>query len=86
MNSERVADDADVVAGRQGRLHFFEPLLHRLDDLDRIGARLPPHLQQHRAGAVHVGDRLGLGLAVLDPRDVARCGPGARPSRGRRCR
>ena len=42
----------------------------RFDDLDGVGARLPPDLEQHRRGAVDVGDRLGLGLAVFDARDV----------------
>src|SRR6185503_18658654 len=65
-----IAHEPDVIAGGQRRLHFFEPRLHLFDDLDRVGARLAAHLEQHRAGPVDVGDRLGLGFAVLDAGDL----------------
>ena len=72
MNSDVIADDADVVAGRQRRPALpSSRSLTAVDDFDGVGARLPADLQQDRAVAVEVGDGLGLGLAVLDPRDVA---------------
>ena len=67
-----VAHDADVVARRQRRLQFARAAaLTSRHDLDGVGARLPADLQQHGAGAVDVGERLGIGLAVFDARDVA---------------
>ena len=67
----RVADDA------QRRSRAAAPpcssssrSLTAVDDLDGVGARLPADLQEHRAGAVDVGDGVGIGLAVFDARDV----------------
>ena len=56
----------DAVAGRQRGLELVQASFHFLHDLDRVGARLTAHLQQHGAGPVHVGDGLRVGFAVLD--------------------
>src|SRR5262249_38073527 len=52
-------------------LQLAEALTDGADDLDGVGPGLPPDLQQHRARAVDVRNRLGVGLAILDARDVA---------------
>ena len=72
-----VADDAQLVAGRQrlrGRLELF---LDAVDDLDGVGARLPADVQQHRARAVDVRDRVGVGHAVFDLARRPRSSPDA---------
>ena len=66
-----VADHACVVTGWQLTLQLVEPLHHIFDDFHRIRARLPAYLEEHGAGAIHVGNRFGLRLAVFDARDVA---------------
>ncbi len=67
-----IADNAHVIAGGQQRAHFLQPLLHRVDHLDGVRARLAADREEHRRAAVDA--RLGLGdrHAVLDGGDVAK--------------
>jgi hypothetical protein len=66
-----VARDVDRVAGGQLRPQFGEALFDPPNDLDRVGAALLAHVEQHRRLAALVPGRLGLGHAVFDRRDVA---------------
>ena len=65
-----VADDRDAVARRHRRAQFLEAVLDVLDDLDGVGARLPPDVQHDRRRAVDAGQRAGVLHAVLDGGDV----------------
>ena len=67
----RVAHDPHRVAGRQRRFETRQSILDRANDFHGVGAGLPPDLQQHRADAVDVRERIGLRLAVLHARHVA---------------
>ena len=68
----QIADNADLVAGGSERRDFCKPFLHGLDDLDGVGAGLPPDRQEDRRLVVQPGFGRRLGHVVLDRRDVAK--------------
>jgi hypothetical protein len=70
MVDRRFVRNKSTTSAARIRSQLAKTFEDRVDDFDGVRARLPADLQQHRAGAVHVRDRLGLGLAVLDLRDV----------------
>ena len=66
-----VADDLHLPALGQLLLHLGRSLLEPLDDFDGVRPRLLADVQHDRRLAVDGRDRLRLGHAVLDVRDVA---------------
>ena len=66
-----IADDLEPDSRRQFGLGERQVGLHRLDDLDRVGADLPPHLEHHRGHAVQPGQAPLLLGPVLGAADVA---------------
>ena len=65
-----VANDLDLGPGRERALEVLEPRPHRVDDLDRVGARLLADREDDRRISVEDRGALRLFPAVLDAADV----------------
>jgi hypothetical protein len=58
-------DDVDLDAGGQAGVQIGDPRENRVDNLDRVGAGLPPHLEDNGRLALIVSETAALGHAVL---------------------